>query len=457
MVRFWRNLGENTQKWVSDFARKKPARFTLLVFFCIIVVVTGLLMLPISTAGYRRVSFADALFNGTSAVCVTGLTTVPTESYWSAFGQVVLMFGIKIGGLGVMTLASILSLAVSRHIGLSARILAAGENNSQLGEVGSLIKMVILVSVSVESILALLFFPQFVAMHYGIGQSAWYAIFMAVSVFNNCGMVVIPGGITQFASNFGIFFPIALGAAIGSLGFPVALDVTRNWKHPKRLSLHTKLTLTTYWVLALIGGGIVAILEWGNCATYGRLSPMGKFLATFLHGINARSLGISNVDFSQATQATWFIDDIMMFIGGGSASTGGGIKVTTFAVMVLAIVAEIRGDRDIEAFGRRIGPSTVRLAVAVVALGAVIVGGATTVLLQLTGLPLSRVLFEVVSAFGTVGLSTGVTEDLPDSAKFLLSLLMFTGRLGSMTFGAALALRTRRKVIRFPQEAPSIG
>lgn len=414
-------------------------------------------MLPISTSGYRSISFADALFNGTSAVCVTGLTTVPTDSYWSPFGLVVLMFGIKIGGLGVMTLASILSLAVSRHIGLSARILAAGEKNSKLGEVGSLIKMVILVSVSVEFILAALFFPQFIAMHYGVGQSAWYAIFMAISVFNNCGMAVIPGGMGQFASNFGIFFPIALGAAIGALGFPVALDVVQNWNHPKRFSLHTKLTLTTYWLLALIGGGIVTILEWDNPATFGKLGSMGKFLAAFLHGVNARSLGISNVDFSQATQATWFVDDIMMFIGGGSASTGGGIKVTTFAVMVLAILAEIRGDRDIEAFGRRIGPSTVRLAVAVVALGAVIVGAATTIMLQLTGLPLSEVLFEVISAFGTVGLSTGITPDLPDSAKILLSLLMFTGRLGTMTFGAALAMRTRRKVVRFPEEAPNIG
>ena len=147
----------------------------------------------------------------------------------------------------------------------------------------------------------------------------------------------------------------------------------------------------------------------------------------------------------------------MMFIGGGSASTGGGIKVTTFAVMVLAILAEIRGDRDIEVFGRRIGPSTVRLAVAVVALGAVIVGAATTIMLEITGLPLSEVLLEVISAFGTVGLSTGITDNLPDSAKILLSLLMFTGRLGTMTFGAALAMRTRRKVIRFPEETPSIG
>lgn len=456
-MKFWQTLRETTQKWWSDFARKKPARFTLLVFFCIIVLVTGLLMLPISTAGSRPASFVDALFNGTSAVCVTGLTTVPTDSYWSTFGLVVLMFGIKIGGLGVMTLASILSLAVSRHIGLSARILAAGEKNSKLGEVGSLIKMVVLVSITVELSMAVLFFPQFMAMKYGIGQSAWYAIFMAISVFNNCGMVVIPGGMQQFASNFGIFFPLTVGAAIGALGFPVALDVARNWKHPRKFSLHTKLTLTTYGALTVVGGAIVAILEWDNPATFGRLEPMGRFLATVLHGVNARSLGISNVDFSEATQATWFIDDIMMFIGGGSASTGGGIKVTTFAVMVLAILAEIRGDRDIEVFGRRIGPSTVRLAVAVVALGAVIVGAATTIMLEITGLPLSEVLLEVISAFGTVGLSTGITANLPDSAKILLSLLMFTGRLGTMTFGAALAMRTRRKVVRFPEEAPSIG
>lgn len=451
------NLRGRSQKWFDELARRAPARLTLGIFLAIIATATALLSLPIATRSRQPAPFVDALFTGTSAVCVTGLTVVPTETYWSAFGLVVILLGMKIGGLGIMTLASMLSLAVSRHIGLTARLLAAGEKNSQLGEVGSLVKMALVVSLSVEGILAALFFPHFLTLDYGILRSAWYAIFMAISVFNNAGFVVMPGGMGQFAADFAFLIPIILGAAIGALGFPVALDLARNWRNLKHLTLHSKLTITTYVSLILVGGSLNAIIEWNNPRTLGELDLGGKILSAFLGGTNTRSLGITTIDVGQMHQSSWFLSDIMMFIGGGSASTAGGIKVTTFAVMVLAIVAEIRGNRDIEAFGRRIGAATVRLSVAVVAMGALIVGVATTLMLILTDLPLAQVLFEVISAFGTVGLSTGISGALPASAKILLTILMFTGRVGTMTFGAALAMRRRRRVIRFPEEALSIG
>ena len=206
-----------------------------------------------------------------------------------------------------------------------------------------------------------------------------------------------------------------------------------------------------------IGGLLTALIEWNNPDTYQKLGLGGKLFASVLAGVNTRSVGISTVDVADMHQSSWFLMDIMMFIGGGTASTAGGIKVTTVAVMVLAIIAEIRGDRDLEAFGRRIGAHTVRLAVAVVAMGALIVGVSTMLMLILTDLPLAQVLFETTSAFGNVGLSTGITPHLPDSAKILLILLMFTGRVGTMTFGAALAVRLRRRVIRYPEESPSIG
>ena len=445
-LKFFENLREKSGKWFDELARRAPARLTLAVFLSIIVVHTAILCLPISTRDPGRARFVDALFTSTSAVCVTGLTVVPTDTYWSPFGLVVILLGVEIGGLGVMTLASMLSLAVSRHIGLTARLLAAGEKKSSLGEV-----------VSVESVIALMLFPEFIRQDYGVGMSAWYAVFMAVSVFNNAGFVIVPGGVEQFVSDFGIIGPMCLGVFIGAIGFPVSLDLARNWRRPKHLSLHSKLTITTYLALSVVGGGITGAIEWDNPRTLGALDLPGKLLATLLGAFNTRSLGISTVDVGSMHEASWFVSSIMMFIGGGSASTAGGIKVTTFAVMVLAIVAEVRGNRDIEAFGRRIGPSTVRLAVAVVAMSSLVIGLSTAGLLLLTDLPLSEALFEVNSAFGTVGLSTGITGSLPDSGKFLLSLLMFTGRVGSMTFGAALAMRNRRRVIRFPEEAPNIG
>lgn len=456
-LKLFSSLREKSGKWFDELARRAPARLTLAVFLLIVALNTVILCLPISTRNPGHARFIDALFTSTSAVCVTGLTVVPTDTYWSPFGLVVIMLGVEIGGLGVMTLASMLSLAVSRHIGLTARILAAGEKKSSLGEVGSLGKMALLVSVSVESVIALMLFPEFIRQDYGVGLSVCYAVFMAVSVFNNAGFVIVPGGMEQFASNFGIIGPICLGVFIGAVGFPVSLDLARNWRRPKHLSLHSKLTITTYLALLVVGGGITAAIEWNNPRTLGALDLPGKFLASILGGLNTRSLGISTVDVGSMHEASWFVSSIMMFIGGGSASTAGGIKVTTFAVMVLAIVAEVRGNRDIEAFGRRIGPSTVRLAVAVVAMSSLVIGLSTAVLLLLTNLSLSEALFEINSAFGTVGLSTGVTSSLPDSAKGLLSLLMFTGRVGTMTFGAALAMRNRSRVIRFPEEAPNIG
>ena len=440
------NLREKSQKWFDELARRAPARLTLVIFLCIIAVFSGLLMLPIATAGTASASVVDALFTGTSAVCVSGLTVLPTETYWSGFGLLVIMLGIKIGGLGVMTLASMLSLAVSRHIGLTTRLLAAGEKSSNLGEVGSLVKLALGISLSVEGIVAALFFPYFLSLDFGVLRSAWYSIFMAISVFNNTGF-----------ADFAMIAPIIVGAFIGGLGFPVAMDLRRNWRHPRRLTLHSKLTLVTTTALMAIGGLLTALIEWNNPDTYQKLGLGGKLFASVLAGVNTRSVGISTVDVADMHQSSWFLMDIMMFIGGGTASTAGGIKVTTVAVMVLAIIAEIRGDRDLEAFGRRIGAHTVRLAVAVVAMGALIVGVSTMLMLILTDLPLAQVLFETTSAFGNVGLSTGITPHLPDSAKILLILLMFTGRVGTMTFGAALAVRLRRRVIRYPEESPSIG
>ena len=180
-------------------------------------------------------------------------------------------------------------------------------------------------------------------------------------------------------------------------------------------------------------------------------------MTALINGVNARSSGLSTIPPEHMHEATWFLQDALMFVGGGSASTAGGIKVSTFAVLLLAILAEARGDQDIEAFGRRITPSTVRLSVAVAFIGASVIGFATLLLLQMTNLSLDRILFEVISAFATVGLSTGITPTLPASAKYVIVALMFVGRVGTMTAASALALRERRRVIRMPEASPMIG
>ncbi len=456
----WRAVATrlNPRSYVDRAARTSPARLALIVFATIIAGITSLLCLPIATAnGLAAAPFVDALFQATSAVCVTGLTTVETATYWSTFGQATIIMGSAIGGLGVMTLASVLSLAVSRHVGLTQRLLTASETQSSLGDVGSLLRAVIGTSLGVEVLLTAALLPRFLTLGLPLHKAAWYAVFMSLSIFNNAGFVIMPEGLEPHATDWWMCLPIIIGTFLGAVGFPVILDIVRRRHRPRTWSLHTKLTLTTYSTLSLLTAVSVGAFEWNNPHTLGGMPLHGKLLSALVSSVNSRSSGLATAPTSEMHQTTWFLQDILMFIGGGSASTAGGIKVTTFAVLVLAIIAEARGDQDIEAYGRRIGLSTVRLCVSVVIIGATAVGSATLLLLQLTDLDLDHILFETVSAFATVGLSTGVTPTLPDSAKYVLVALMYIGRVGTMTMASALALRERRRVIRMPEGRPMIG
>ena len=420
--------------------------------------VTILLWLPISTASGRSPHLVDAAFTATSAVAVTGLTTVDTATYWSTFGQAVIIIGVGIGGLGVMTLSSVLALAVSRHIGLTQKMLMASETRTdRLGEVGTLVRAVIITSLTVESVLAILLFPRFMADGESIGSAAWHAVFMALSVFNNAGFVILPDGLAPHVGDWWLGLPIVLGSFLGAVGFPVLMNVARMWRAPRRWALHTKLTLAMYTLLSAATFVLIPALEWGNEKTFGGMDWSEKILNALVFSVNSRSSGLSLVEISDLRESTWFLQDALMFVGGGTASTAGGIKVTTLAVLILAIVAEARGDRDMEVFHRRIPKDTLRLSVAVAFVGATLVGLATLVLLPITGLHLDAVLYEVISAFGTVGLSTGITPELPAAAKWVLAVLMFAGRTGTMTVAAALALRSRPRVIRMPEERPSVG
>ena len=452
-----KSLLQKLRDRIDEIAERSPARLALLVFASIITMVTALLSLPVATTSGQRAPFADALFTATSAVCVTGLVTVDTATYWSAFGQSVILVGIAIGGLGVMTIASILALAVSRHIGLTQRMLTATETKTKLGQVGSLVRTVIATSVVVEGVLALVLIPRFLTLGEPFGAAVWHGVFMALSIFNNAGFVVLEEGLVPYIGDWWMGLPIVIGTFLGAVGFPVLLNIRHAWRTPRRWTLHTKLTLTTYTALTVGTFLLIPAFEWTNPRTFGPLPLDEKILAALVNSVNARSSGLSTVPISDMREATWFLQDALMFVGGGVASTAGGIKVTTLAVLVLAIIAEARGDRDVEVFRRRIPPDTVRLAVAVAFIGSSLVGLSTLALLEITGLRLDVILFEVISAFATVGLSTGITPHLPDAAKYVLVALMFAGRTGTMTVAAALALRSSRRVIRMPEERPSIG
>jgi trk system potassium uptake protein TrkH len=450
------------REWVDRTARHYPARVAMTVFAAVVSIFTLLLLPPWATASGRPAPFVDALFTATSAVCVTGLVVEDTGTYWSEYGRVVILLGIKVGGLGVMTIASLVGLAVSRRIGLTQKLLTASETKSTgLGQVGDLIRLIVVVSLSIELAVAFILLPRFLALGESLGQSAWHALFYGVSAFNNAGFVPTAEGLVPYASDWFVVVPIALGVFIGSLGFPVMLNLLQARRAGKRwrrlITLHTKLTLTTSAGLFVAGGVVIGAMEWGNPATLGAQDLHTKVLSTIFASVMPRSGGFSTFDVGQMHGETWLVTDALMFVGGGSASTAGGIKVTTLAVMLLAILAEARGDRDIDVYGRRIPRDSLRLSIAVVFIGATMVLVSCVALVRMTEFSLAPILFEVISAFATVGLSTGITPDLPVGAKFWLCGLMFLGRIGTISVLGALALRDRRRVIRFPEERPIIG
>ncbi|WP_273653811.1 TrkH family potassium uptake protein [Cellulomonas fimi] len=448
----------HARELVDRAARQSPARLALGVFGSVIALITLLLLAPWATVSGEPAPFVDALFTATSATTVTGLVVVPTGEYWSTWGLVVILVAIKIGGLGVMTLASLLGLAVSRRLGLTQRLLVSSETKfTRLGEVGSLVNTVIITSTAFEVAIALILLPRFHMYEEDWGEAAWHSIFYGISSFNNAGFVPTPEGLNPYVSDWWVLMPIIVGVFVGSLGFPVILNIIGHLREPRRWNLHSKLTITTSLALVVAGSVLVAAFEWTNPETFKPLDWAGTFLASLFAGVMPRSGGFSTVDVGQMHEGTWLLMDALMFAGGGSASTAGGIKVTTLAVMLLAIVAEARGDRDVEAFGRRIPREALQVAIAVSLVSATFVLISSLLLLAMTGETLDVVLFEVISAFATCGLSTGLTPHLPDSGKYVLTVLMFIGRTGTMTLAAALALRNRRRVIRLPEERPIIG
>ncbi|MFC7878889.1 TrkH family potassium uptake protein [Isoptericola sp. NPDC057391] len=458
----WGGRAIAVRGWVDQVAREYPARLAMTVFAAVITLFTLLLLPPWATSSGRGAAIVDALFTATSAVCVTGLVVHDTATYWSEYGRVVILLGIKIGGLGVMTLASLVGLAMSRRLGLTQKLLTASETKTErLGEVGALLRTIIITATTIELAIAIMLFPRFVALGDTVGLAAWHAVFYGVSSFNNAGFVPTEHGLLPFASDWLVLMPIALGVFIGSLGFPVILNIMthRRRRHHwiRSLSLHTKLTVTTSLALLLGGAVLIGALEWSNPATLGAQDGPTRVLSSIFASVMPRSGGFSSVNVHEMHQETWLVTDALMFVGGGSASTAGGIKVTTLAVMLLAILSEARGDKDTDAFGRRIPRDTIRLAIAVMFMGATAVLVSCLALLRLTPFSLSEILYEVISAFATVGLSTGITADLPDPAKYWLSGLMFVGRVGVVSLMGALALRDRRRIVRFPEERPIIG
>ncbi|MEV6860774.1 potassium transporter TrkG [Streptosporangium subroseum] len=436
-----------------------PSRVVVVAFLTVVTIGTGLLSLPMAVEAGETTSWTSALFTATSAVCVTGLAVHDTAEHWSFFGEIVILVLMQIGGFGIMTLSSILAVVVSGRLGLRARLNTQAETKTfGPGDVRRVITGVAKVTLVAEVLTAAALTARFL-VGYGepFGRALYYGIFHSVSAFTNAGFALWPDSIMRFVGDPWICLPLALAVVAGGLGFPVYAMLRQHWRRPARWSLHTKITLGMTAVLLFGGALAITIAEWSNPGTMGGLSPGLRIMAGFFHSAMTRSGGLNSVDTSQMSENSWLISDVLMFVGAGSASTGGGIKVTTFALLGYVILAELRGEPDVSAGRRRIPEQLQRqtLTIALLSVASVAVG--TFVMMVVTPFKLDRVLFEVISAFGTVGLSTGVTAQAGTAGHLVLTALMFIGRIGPVTLGAALALHIQTRRFRYPEERPLVG
>lgn len=419
---------------------------------------TLLLWLPIARQGQGGAPLFTAFFTSVSTSSVTGLAIVDTDTYWSPFGHVVLLVLMQIGGFGIMTLASLLGLTIAQRLGLTGRLVLQAETHAVgLGDLRSVVVRVAVLTAVVEAFVTVVLACRFwLAYDMGFGRALWTGFFQAVSSFNNCGYTLVPGNSVSFVADWWICVPMMVAIVAGSIGFPVVYELTRRMR-PRQWSTHTKITV--YGTLALLAVGFLSMLafEWSNPKTFGPLDVPGKVLAALFQGVSPRTAGFNSVDYGSMTSESLLVTDWLMFIGGGSAGTSGGIKVTTFFLLAYVIWAEVRAERDVVAGRRRIAEATQRQAITVALLGIAFVAGGTITLLLLSDESLERVFFEAMSAFATTGLSTGITASLSTAAQLVLIILMYVGRVGTVTIASALALSERKALYRYPEERPIVG
>ncbi len=438
--------------------RGTPVRLLPLSFLAVIIIGSGLLMLPgMSADGVVRP--LTSAFTATSAVCVTGLTVVDTATYWTPLGQGVMLTLSQLGGFGIMSLATLLSLIVRGHLDLTSTVLVKESTKAgSLGMATRLLRNVALSMLIAESIVGTILTLRFrFAYDHDWGQALWRGIYHAVMSFTNAGFSLQSDSITGFVSDAWIIWPMSLCVLAGSLGFPVFFELLGNWRRPSTWTVHTRLTVLGFAILGIGGFWLYLMFEWSNPGTLGPMDAGTKVNAALFGTVMPRSGGFNVVDYGQIRPETLVTTVILMFIGGGSAGTSGGLKVTTFFLLAFVVLAEVRGRRDVTVGTKRIPYDTQRMAlsVAVLSAGAVVIG--TVVMVIVTAFPLDAVLFDVVSAFGTVGLSTGITGDLPPTGQIMLMLLMYLGRVGTVTAVSALAMRPIDNRYRLPEERPIVG
>ncbi len=428
-------------------------------FAALIGVGTIILLLPISTASGAGTDFLTALFTATSAVCVTGLVVVDTGTFWSPFGQAVILVLFLLGGLGFMTSSTLLLILFGRRLSMHNRLLAGQTLGQRLSgmKTSKLVRRIVIATLAIQLTGAVLIMFWY-ARDGTTASELWRGFFTAISAFNNAGFDIEGGfrSLSAFRSDTVLLFIIAILVGLGGLGYAIWSDVARE-RRWRRLAIDTKLVLVTTASLLLIGALVPLVIEIQSGRIFANTDVVTVVADSLFMSVVARTAGFSVVDIGSLSDATLFLFSGLMFIGGASASTAGGIKVGTFAILILTLVASLRGRDNIAAFRREIPRPLIYRAIAIVILAVFALALVVFLLDLFESLPFIAILFESVSAIANVGLSTGITPELSDLSRITLVLAMFIGRLGPLTVAVSLAARSRRDNFRYAEEDVNVG
>jgi trk system potassium uptake protein len=433
---------------------------TILLGFAVPILIGAILLnLPLSSSTGKSVGWLNALFTSTSAVSVTGLVVLDTGTAFSHFGQIVIIFLIQIGGLGFMTFGVLIAVALGKKINLKERLLIQQSTNAVSTQgVVRLSLSIFLIALIIETLGAVLLTIRWMD-ELGLKRALYYGAFHSISAFNNAGFGLWSDSLSRYVGDPIVNIVITLLFILGGIGFTVILDLYRK-RRWRKLSLHSKIVLITSGSLSILGFLVIFTIEIFNPLTFGSLSWTERLWAGYFQGVVTRTAGFNSIDIASMMTASQFFMIFLMFIGASSGSTGGGIKTSTFAVLVLSLITIVKGKEDVQLLKRRISLETVlrSLAVMTVSVGVVILA---VFLLTITERSLQKkfmdVLFEVTSAFGTVGLSMGLTPELSPLGKWIIIFTMYIGRLGPLTLAFALSQKTEKQKYRLPEEKVLIG
>lgn len=442
----------------SELKKMTPSQILVNSFLIIIAAGTILLMLPIATVDGKGNDFITALFMTTSAVAVTGLAVIDISTKFTIFGQVVIMVLVQLGGIGIMTFSSIIMMMIGKRISYNEKvILKEGLNQDSMGGIIRFIRRVIKIILLIEGIGAVILTMGFMRTM-PLGKAIYYGIFHAVSAFCNAGFALFPNNLIAVQKNPLIILTIAFLIIIGGIGFGVISGMIEYYRSgTKKLSLTSKLAMKITFVLLLIGTLVVLIVEYSNMGTLGKMNIFEKIINAFFQSVTTRTAGFNSLDIAKLQPATIFVFLILMFIGASPGSTGGGIKTTTFGVILYSVIANIKNRKHVEIENRTISWKIINRAFTILIISISYITIITCSILLFEKIGIVEVIFEVISAFGTVGLSMGITPSLSVFSKILIILTMFIGRVGPLTFVLALGEEEASTKYKYPEENVIVG